>query len=103
MKRLWLPFIAAFMTFYWSVFFTQLWQRSRPKPQARVTATLSQRAATDGALMRDKIDAAELRYVQCVSPGTLPRTKKEAEKVRRLCAEERDKAIRAILNEESPR
>jgi hypothetical protein len=103
MKRLWLPLIAAFMTFYWSVFFTQRWQRSRPKPPARVTARLTKRAAIDGAMMMEKIDAAEFRYIQCVSPGTLPRTKEEAEKVRRLCAEERDQAIRAILNEESPR
>lgn len=103
MKRLLFPLIAAFMTFYWSVFFTQRWQRSHPESHASVTGRLTKRAATDGALMREKIDAAELRYINCVSPSTLPRTKEEAGKVRRLCAEERDNALRAIVNEEIPR
>ena len=110
MRRLLLSLITALLTFYWSVFFTQLWQRRYPAPHPCITATLtSQEVKEDtgrGVTVEEvkaRLVAVEEKYWRCAVPHPLVKTKEEAEKKRSLCYLEWIRTNRIILEEESPR
>lgn len=91
------------LTFYGSVAFVSVWNFKEHKPSLSPTATPAQRLITDEEWKKIRLYAVEDEYLHCIDAGTLPRTKEEAEKVRRLCAEKMDKTFRDILTEKSPR